>query len=112
MKKTTQKETIKIMLMNELANNPSFAGLSFDDAMAKIERLRKTNESHLSDREYALFIAYKNGLSVYKKYAKTFIGNIQGEIDNVKSKIERYASLIDMFADIKEETLFLMKDRI
>lgn len=114
--KSTQKETLRLLLEEELEKDSRFANMTFEESIAKIERLRKTNNSHLNDREYALFIAYKNGLSVFNKYAKNFNAMfnayMKDHLNKIAAKAERYHELIEMFDEVREETLFLMSDYV
>lgn len=98
MKKISNKMIIGEMLMSALKNDSRFTGMSLDDVIVKIETLRKNNESHLSDYAYALFIAYKNGLSVFKKYVKNFKTILYADYNAVARKMRRYNSLIQMFS--------------
>lgn len=98
MKKISNKMIIGEMLMSALKNDSRFTGMSLDNVIVKIETLRKNNESHLSDYAYALFIAYKNGLSVFKKYVKNFKAILYADYNAVARKMRRYNSLIQMFS--------------
>lgn len=115
-KKVTKKEIFHKLLENELKKDPRFARMSFDKAIMAIEELRKENNSHLSDRAYSLFIGYKYGLSVYKKYAKNFrivlknrAEEFIAESQRLIAKAQHYHNLECMFNNVIEEVSSLMK---
>ena len=105
-KKVCNKVVLGELLLDELKKDVRFKKMSLDKALEKIESLRKNKESHLSDRAYALFIAYKNGLNVFKKYRKNFADTIAADvsvfIENLKMKVARYNDLIDVFNSVQD----------
>ena len=104
-KKVCNKVVLGNLLLGELKKDVRFKNMSLDEALDKIESLRKNKESHLSDRAYALFIAYKNGLNVFKKYRKNFVDTIVNDcmvcIDTLTMKITRYNDLIKEFNSVQ-----------
>lgn len=110
-KKMSKKKIIGDFLMIELENDSRFDGLSLEEAIDKIGVLRKNNESHLSDAAYALFIAYKNGLSVYKKYVNSFVDVLKANVEELKKKCLRYMTLIEEFDNVRNVVEEAYRDR-
>lgn len=101
-KKMSNKMIIGEMLMEEMKKDVRFKGMkNIDKVIGKIESLRKNGDSHLSDFAYALFIAYKNGLNVFRKYMKNFVATLEADynayIEERKYKVRRYTNLINTF---------------
>ncbi len=105
--KYSNKRVLGVLLEMELKKDIRFVGMSFDEMIEKIESLRKERDSHLSDRAYALFIAYKNGLSVFKKYTKHFNDSIAAYYNEfeemIKMKVSHYNDLISEFNAIHNQ---------
>lgn len=104
--KYSNKRVLGVLLEMELKKDVRFVGMSFDEMIEKIESLRKERDSHLSDRAYALFLAYKNGLNVFKKYEKHFDDSITAYYNEFEEMIERkkshYSDLIWEFHNIRK----------
>lgn len=109
-KMTTNKATIKQLLDEEIESDSRFnilKGKSFEEKLDYINNLRKNEASHLTNREYALWIAYNQGISAYKKYVKKFLGDIEDKIYEIKNLMDDRNALINEFTEIVNEVNFL-----
>ena len=109
----TNKSCIAILLDDEIRNDPRFGFIknwSLASKLKHINKLRLENKSHLTNRQYALWIAYNQGLSAFKKYSVTFAEQMKSQMLTFKKYIDTRKALIEEFIDIKSEVEYLTSD--